>query len=96
MEAWLYRLNQLDEHSASILGLQVQGERNGKQEFFIDKYTLSYRYRFNKFKKWLFFEVEPFLEWSKQQSYSTTPGIALRIEGHFYKETEKSLKNKSV
>jgi len=80
-----YRLNQLNESSASIIGLQVQGERNGEEKFFIDKYTLSYRYRFNKFKKWLFFEIEPFLEWSKQQDYSTTPGIALRIEGHFYK-----------
>jgi len=80
-----YRLNQLNESSASIVGLQVQGERNGTQGFFIDKYTLSYRYRFNKFQKWLFFEVEPFLEWSKKESYATSPGIALRVEGHFYK-----------
>jgi len=80
-----YRLNQLNEHSASIVGIQVQGERNGERGFFIDKYTLSYRYRFNKFQKWLFFEIEPFLEWSKKENYATSPGIALRVEGHFYK-----------
>jgi hypothetical protein len=80
-----YRLNQFDERSASVIGIQVQGERNGERGFFIDKYSLSYRYRFNKFKKWLYFEIEPFLEWSKKERYTTSPGIALRIEGHFYK-----------
>jgi hypothetical protein len=80
-----YRLNQLDERSASIIAIQVQGERNGDLGFIVDKYTLSYRYRFNKFQKWLYFEVEPFLEWSNTGNYVTSPGIALRIEGHFYK-----------
>jgi len=80
-----YRLNQFDERSASIIGIQVQGERNGDRGFFIDKYSLSYRYRFNKFKDWLYFGIEPFLEWSKKESYVTSPGIVLRVEGHFYK-----------
>ncbi|MBA6253589.1 MULTISPECIES: hypothetical protein [unclassified Colwellia] len=80
-----YQLNQLDSTTASVVGLQVEGERNGQYGFFTDKYTLSYRYRFNALEKWLFFEVEPFLEWSKEDNYTTTPGIALRIEGFFSK-----------
>jgi len=81
-----YQLNQLDSTTASVIGLQVEGERNGESGFFTDKYTLSYRYRFNALQKWLFFEVEPFLEWSKDDNYTTTPGIALRIEGFFNKK----------
>jgi len=80
-----YQLNQLDSTTASVFGLQVEGERNGARGFFTDKYTLNYRYRFNAFQKWIFFEIEPFLEWSKDENYTTTPGIALRIEGFFSK-----------
>ena len=78
-----YQLKQLTTTTATVLGLQVEGERNGDHGFFIDKYTLSYRYRFNALRKWLFFEIEPFIEWPKDENYTTTPGIALRIEGVF-------------
>ncbi len=80
-----YQLTQLQHNAATITGLQVEGERNGERGFIIDKYTLSYRYRFNALKSWLFFEIEPFLEWPEQQNYSTTPGVALRVEGFFSK-----------
>ncbi|NQY62285.1 MAG: hypothetical protein HRT38_00975 [Alteromonadaceae bacterium] len=81
----LYQLNQLSDSKASILGFHVEGERNGKKGFIVDKYTLSYRYRFNALRKWLFFEIEPFVEWSENENYKTTPGIALRVEGYFYR-----------
>ncbi|WP_169074022.1 hypothetical protein [Thalassotalea algicola] len=81
----LYHLHQFSLYKAGALGLVVQGERNGKEGFIIDKYTLSYRYRFNAYKRWLFFEVEPFLEWPENENYTTTPGIAFRVEGYFYK-----------
>ena len=81
-----YKLKQIDSTTASVLGLQVEGERNGKNGFLTEKYTLSYRYRFNALQKWLFFEIEPFLEFPKDENYSTTPGIALHIEGFFSKK----------
>ncbi|WP_426369494.1 hypothetical protein [Pseudocolwellia sp. HL-MZ7] len=80
-----YRLKHLDAYTASVTSFQVEGERNGERDFVVDNYTVSYRYRFNAYKKWLFFEVEPFLEWSEIESYKTTPGIAFRVEGYFYK-----------
>lgn len=80
-----YKLNQIDTTTASLVGLQVEGERNGERGFVVDKYTLSYRYRFNAYKEWLYFEVEPFLEWPEDVNYRTTPGIALKVEGFFYK-----------
>ena len=80
-----YKLKQIDETTASVWSMQVEGERNGERGFIIDKYTLGYRYRFNALRDWLFFEVEPFLEFPEQENYSTTPGIALRVEGFFHK-----------
>jgi len=80
-----YRLFQFDAKTASITGLQVEGVRNGTDNFQVDKYTLSYRYRFNALRKWLYFEVEPFIEWPEDKQYSTTPGIIFRIEGYFNK-----------
>jgi len=80
-----YHLNQIDTKTAAIWTFQVQGERNGDRGFVTDEYLLSYRYRFNAVKEWLFFEVEPFLEFPEEENYSTTPGIALRVEGFFYK-----------
>lgn len=81
-----YKLNQLNSSTASVIGMQVEGERNGDDGFFIDNYTLSYRYRFNALQKWLFFEIEPFLEWPEEENYTTTPGIAFRVEGFFSKK----------
>lgn len=81
----LYKLKQIDETTASVWSLQVEGERNGARGFVIDKYTLGYRYRFNALREWLFFEIEPFLEFPEQENYTTTPGIALRVEGFFHK-----------
>ena len=80
-----YKLHQINETTASVFSLQAEGERNGERGFVIDKYTLSYRYRFNALTDWLFFEVEPFLEFPEQENYRTTPGIALRVEGFFHK-----------
>lgn len=80
-----YRLKHLDDTTAAVTSLQIEGEVNGDYGSIINNYTLSYRYRFNAFKKWLYFEVEPFLEWPEVDNYSTTPGIALRVEGYFYK-----------
>lgn len=81
----IYKLHQINETTASVISLQVEGERNGARGFVIDNYTLGYRYRFNALRDWLFFEVEPFLEFPEQENYTTTPGIALRVEGFFHK-----------
>lgn len=81
----VYQLNQLSDSKASIFGFHAEGLRNDNKGFLVNNYTLSYRYRFNALRKWLFFEVEPFVEWPENENYKATPGIALRIEGYFYK-----------
>ncbi len=78
-----YYLKQLDRYTATALGVVVKGEDNGDKGFEVENYTLSYRYRVNTYRRWLYFEIEPFIEWPEDQSYKATPGIALRVEGYF-------------
>lgn len=78
-----YYLRHISDKEASVFGVVVEGERNGDNGFLIENTTLSYRYRFNAIKKWLFFEIEPFMEWPEDVDYKTTPGVALKIEGYF-------------
>lgn len=80
-----YHLNHLSDEQASVIGLLIEGEHNGLNGSYIDKYTLSYRYRFSAFKKWIFFEIEPFIEFPHLRDYRRTPGLALRVEGIFSK-----------
>jgi hypothetical protein len=78
-----YYLQQLDRYRATALGFVVNGEDNGDNGYQVDNYTLSYRYRVNTYRRWLYFEIEPFIEWPEDHSYKATPGIAFRIEGYF-------------
>jgi len=78
-----YFLRQVNRRQAYAIGLITYGEKNASRGFVADNYNLSYLYRVNAYRKWLYFEIEPFLEWSEEDNYSTTPGIALRVEGYF-------------
>lgn len=78
-----YYLQQHDRYTATALGFVIKGEDNGDKGYEVENYTLSYRYRVNTYRRWLYFEIEPFVEWPEDQSYKATPGIALRVEGYF-------------
>ncbi|WP_371375028.1 hypothetical protein [Thalassotalea aquiviva] len=82
-----YYLHQLDHLRATSLGVVIKGEDNSEKGYNVENYTLSYRYRINAYRKWLFFEIEPFFEWPEDEDYKFTPGIALRVEG-FFKRSE--------
>jgi hypothetical protein len=45
-----------------------------------DVYQTSIRYRQRFLRSWLFYEVEPFLDWARVDNFNTNPGIALRLE----------------
>jgi hypothetical protein len=78
-----YFLRQIDRRQGYAIGFSVYGEDNAERGFVADNYKLSYLYRANVYRKWLYVEVEPFLEWPEEDNYTTTPGIALRVEGYF-------------
>ena len=81
-----YYLHQIDRRRANVVAIVAEGENGADRGFVVDNYTLSFRYRVNAYRKWLYFEIEPFIEWPEEQDYSTTPGIALRVEGYFTKD----------
>ncbi|TRX55096.1 hypothetical protein [Thalassomonas sp. M1454] len=79
-------LHQIDRFRATALSVSINGEDNGDRGFVVDNYAVSFRYRVNAYRKWLYFEVEPFMEWPEEFDYKITPGIALRVEGYFTRE----------
>ena len=77
----VYHLTKLDPKSTLITGVLVNGVT--EPEYRDEKVTLSTRYRRHALRRWLFFEVEPFLDFERQDDYTTRWGVALRVGGYF-------------
>lgn len=85
---WLWRhslqkLTQLNEKNALIAGVYIEGL--SRPNYRLDEYLVSLRWRKNTLRKWLFYEVEPFILWRRDERFSASYGIALRLEGFFGK-----------
>jgi hypothetical protein len=79
----LQRLTQFNEKNALIAGVYIEGL--SRPNYNLQEYLVSLRWRKSSLRKWLFYEIEPFVLWRKDESFSASYGIALRIEGHFSK-----------
>lgn len=77
----VYHLTKLDTKSTLITGVLVNGVT--EPEYRDEKVTLSTRYRRHALRRWLFFEVEPFLDFERLDDYTTRWGVALRVGGYF-------------
>lgn len=77
----LYGMTQLSESSALICGVYVEGD--SKPNYQVSQYLVSSRWRRNALRSWLFFEVEPFVLWERDEGFSASYGVALRVEGFF-------------
>lgn len=77
----VYHLTKLDNKSTLITGILVDGVT--KPDYRDEKVTLSTRWRRHALRKWLFFELEPFIDFERQKDYDSTWGIALRVGGYF-------------
>ncbi|MCY7295354.1 hypothetical protein [Alteromonas sp. a30] len=77
----LYMMHQVNERSAFIHGVYVEGE--SEPNYQVTEYLVSSRWRKNALREWLFFEVEPFVLWSREDNFSASYGVALRVEGFF-------------
>ena len=82
----MYHLEHITDSGAAVSGFQIVGRVDSEQGSLIDNYILNYRYRFGALREWLFFEIEPFIEFPEVHNYKITPGIAFRIEGFFEKK----------
>ncbi|XOV79947.1 MAG: hypothetical protein ACFHVJ_03080 [Aestuariibacter sp.] len=77
----LYNMTQLSDSSALISGIYVDGLTQPNYQ--VNEYLLSVRWRKNALREWLFFEVEPFVLWRRDESFDASYGLAMRIEGYF-------------
>ncbi len=73
--AYYYRI---DDQSAIKFRLGTYGYT--EPGWAIQKYYFSTLYRRNFFRSWLFYEIEPFWEWPKDQGFGTVTGLSLRLE----------------
>lgn len=77
----LQKLTQFDEKNALIAGIYVEGL--SRPNYRLEEYLVSLRWRKNILRRWLFYEVEPFILWRRDEMFSASYGIALRVEGFF-------------
>ncbi|KXI29898.1 hypothetical protein AX660_07690 [Paraglaciecola hydrolytica] len=83
---WLWQhswqhLNQINDKNALITGFYMEGL--SQPTYHLQEYLTSSRWRINALRDWLFFEVEPFVMWRKDEAFSASYGVSLRIEGYF-------------
>lgn len=77
----LYHLSKLDHDSTLISGVLVTGVTS--PNYRDEKVTLSTRWRKHALRQWLFFELEPFIDFERKDDYHSRWGIALRVGGYF-------------
>jgi hypothetical protein len=75
-----YHIKSLKDDQLLVTGLQYNYNKNSDQS-----YLASVRFRDLFYKKWLYFELEPFLEFNQINDYKTEVGIALRFIGYYGK-----------
>jgi hypothetical protein len=74
----LQYLHQYDQNMAAIYTLFIEGLT--RPNTFTEQIFLSARWRANPLRGWLFFELEPFILFLKEESFSPSYGIAMRFE----------------
>ncbi len=74
-------LSQLDIANAYIVGVYFEGK--SQPTYQLDEYLVSVRWRKNALRDWLFFELEPFVLWRRDENFSASYGLAFRVEGYF-------------
>ena len=80
--SWQY-YQWIDGKNAIVAGFYIEGL--SKPDYRLEEYLTSVRWRRNAVREWLFFEVEPFILWRRDEQFSASYGVALRVEGYFGK-----------
>ncbi|AXT38131.1 hypothetical protein D1814_05310 [Alteromonas sp. BL110] len=83
---WLWRhevhhLFSVDQHNAVIPHLMVEGL--SQPNYRVEEIYGGFRWRNNMLRDWLFFEVEPFVLWLREEDFKTSYGLALRVEAYY-------------
>lgn len=71
----------VNDKTALVFGYYIEGL--SQPNYRLEEYLTSVRLRQNIFREWLYYEVEPYILWRRDESFSASYGIALRVEGYF-------------
>ncbi|TKB01130.1 hypothetical protein E5672_18050 [Alteromonas portus] len=87
---WLWRhevhhLFSVDQNNAVIPHFMVEGL--SQPSYRVEEIYGGFRWRNNMLRDWLFFEVEPFVLWLRDEDFKTSYGIALRVEAYYGRDT---------
>lgn len=80
-KAGFYNIYSLDDDTSMVNGLLVRGETS--PSYRDNKITISSRWRIRALRKWLFFELEPFVDFEREDDYDPEFGVAMRVGGYF-------------
>ena len=87
---WLWRhevqwLHPINEDNALLYSVLVEGL--SQPNYRVEEVYTGFRWRTNRLRKWLFFEVEPFVLWLRDESFKPSYGVALRLEVYYGKQS---------
>lgn len=67
-----------NQDQAGVIGLWANDSFKGERSYYS-----SYRWRKRFFENWLFFEIEPFVEFRERYDYDDELGLAIRLIGYY-------------
>lgn len=68
-------------------GVGVSTSLNHLSNFDDEGHRLWYRYRKRFYREWLFWEIQPFIAWTREYDFKADPGLALSIEIYLDEES---------
>lgn len=77
--AQLFRLQ--DASTAWMLGLYADGLIHPESK--AEEYVLGLRRRKNALRHWFYYDIEPFVQWQRENDFKANFGIAFRVHGYF-------------
>ena len=85
---WLWRhelqhLYPIDTHNALMYRLMVEGL--DRPQYKVEEVYTGLRWRSNPLREWLYFDVEPFVLWRRDEGFKPSYGMAFRIEAYYGK-----------
>lgn len=78
----LFHVFKLEKDQLLVSGVQYN-KSNNKEDVSNESYYLSVRYRNLIYKSWLYFEVEPFVEFNQVRDFRREYGIALSLISYY-------------
>ena len=87
-EDWIWRheaqfLQPVDDKTAMVYTLFTEGE--SRPNYRLGEVYTSAKLRTNPARDWLFFEVEPFVLFTRDEDFKPSYGVALRVEAYYGK-----------